>query len=58
MSQDAAGDAGDRPCSGPTLDAWSWIARARAAAQRAVQPSEPAEPGAGDEPELSGNAPG
>jgi hypothetical protein len=58
MSVEAAGDAGDRPCSAPTLDAWSWIARARAAAQRAVQPAEPAERGAGDEPELPESTPG
>lgn len=58
MNAEAAGDAGDRPCSGSTLDAWSWIARARAAAQRAVQPVEPAAPGAGDESELPENASG
>ena len=41
MSEEAAGEAGDTSCSAPTLDAWSWVARARAAAQRAVQPTEP-----------------
>jgi hypothetical protein len=58
MNAEAAGDAGDRPCSGPTLDAWSWIARARAAAQQAVQPAEPAAREPGDEPELPENASG
>jgi hypothetical protein len=54
MSQEVAGDSGDPSCSAPTLDAWSWIARARAAAQRAVQPAEPAAPGKEDGP---GDAP-
>ncbi|NHA14071.1 hypothetical protein [Thioalkalivibrio sp. XN279] len=58
MNAEAAGDAGDYPCSGPTLDAWSWIARARAAAQRAVQSAEPTVREADDEPELPENAPG
>ena len=58
MSVEAAGDAGDRPCTAPILDAWSWIARARAAAQRAVQPAEPQQQGAGDEPEQPENASG
>ena len=45
MSQEVAGDSGDPSCPAPSLDAWSWIARARAAAQRAVQPAEPPAPG-------------
>lgn len=50
MSKEAAGDPGDTSCSAPTLDAWSWIARARAAAQRAVQPTEPPARGKEDDP--------
>lgn len=57
MSEEAAGDRGDPSCSAPTLDAWSWIARARAAAQRAVQPIEPAERGADDERQQAGENP-
>jgi hypothetical protein len=50
MSDEVAGDPGDPSCSAPTLDAWSWIARARAAAQRAVQPAEPPVRGKEDDP--------
>jgi len=33
-----------RPAGTHTLDAWSWIARARAAAARAVEPPPPESP--------------
>jgi hypothetical protein len=44
--------------SGPTLDSWAWIAKARAAASRAVAPASPptevsAEPAAGPSAELT-----
>lgn len=44
MTEEAAARAGE--AQGPsTLDAWSWIARARAAARRAVEPAGPAPEG-------------
>ena len=41
MTNDAADRAGQAPGQ-PTLDAWSWVARARAAARRSVEPADPA----------------
>lgn len=44
MTEGAVGHA--EQADGPsTLDAWSWIARARAAARRAVEPAGPAPEG-------------
>ena len=62
MIDDAHGEAVAAPCSVPTLDAWAWIARARAAAQRAVDPAHAAgehEPAPGGSHELvAGDAAG
>jgi hypothetical protein len=57
MIDDAGGEAARTACSAPTLDAWSWIARARAAAQRVVAPAQ--EPDAHESgPKESDRGPG
>lgn len=50
MTESAAEQAVAGPGSAPdTLDSWSWIARARAAARRAIENPPSADGAAGDE---------
>jgi hypothetical protein len=49
MSDDSAAEQAAHEAGGVhTLDSWAWIARARAAARRAVDPSTPAAEAPGD----------
>lgn len=52
MTEEAVERAGEA-CGPSTLDAWSWVARARAAAKRAVEPAGPAPEGDAHESDNS-----